>query len=70
MPWELGVSHIGMMPPDDPGLLDPVLTSEGELGIDVRLLDDEWVITEVKPGSPADEAGLRVGYLLESVAPR
>jgi len=67
MLWELGVSHIGMMPADDPGLLDPVLTSEGELGIDVRLLDDEWVITEVKPGSPGAEAGLRVGYLLESI---
>jgi C-terminal peptidase prc len=67
MLWELGVSHIGMMPADDPGLLDLVLTSEGELGIDVRLLDDEWVITEVKPGSPAAEAGLRVGYLLESI---
>ena len=44
-----------------------MLTSEGELGIDVRLLDGEWVITEVTPGSAAADAGLRVGYLLESI---
>ena len=70
MLWELGVSHIGMIPADDPGQIDPALTSEGRLGIDVRLLNAEWVITEVRPGSPAAEVGLRSGYLLESVAGR
>ena len=62
MLWELGVSHIGMIPADDPGLIDPALTSAGELGIDVRFLNGEWVITEVRLGSTAAEVGLRPGY--------
>ena len=67
MLWELGVSHIGLIPADDPGQLNPLLSSEGELGFDVRLLDGEWVITEVKSGSAAAAAGLGVGHVLESI---
>lgn len=66
MLWELDVSHIGVAPPDDPTQLNSQL-SEGELGLDIRLLDEEWVITEVKPGSPAAAAGLQLGYLLETI---
>ncbi|MDH3190977.1 MAG: S41 family peptidase [Acidimicrobiia bacterium] len=67
MLWELGVSHIGVVPPDNPEELDPALTTRGELGIDVRLLDDEWVITHVAPGSAAADAGLLPGFALVSV---
>ena len=66
MLFELDVSHLFVLPPDA-DFVDPMLTTEGELGIHVRLLDGEWVITEVEPGSPAAEAGLRPGYLLDSV---
>lgn len=68
MLFELGVSHLGVAPPDEPEQLEPVLTAEGELGIDVRLLDGEWVITSVEPGSPAADAGMRAGCVLQSVA--
>lgn len=67
MLFELGVSHLFVMPPDE-DFIDPVLTIEGELGIEVRLLDGEWVITAVEPDSSAAEAGLRPGYMLDSIA--
>ncbi len=67
MLFELGVSHLFVLPPDKE-FIDPVLTIEGELGIEVRLLDGEWVIAAVEPDSPAAEAGLRPGYLLDSIA--
>jgi carboxyl-terminal processing protease len=41
--------------------------AEGGIGIDVRLIDDEVVITLVKPLSPADQAGLRPGDILRRV---
>ncbi len=66
MLFELAVSHLFVLPPDE-SFIDPVLATEGELGIHVRLVDGEWVITAVEPGSPAAAAGLRPGYLLDSV---
>ncbi len=66
MVFELEVSHLFVMPPDA-DFVDPVLTTEGELGLKVRLLDDQWVITEVESGSPAAGAGLSPGYLLDGV---
>jgi carboxyl-terminal processing protease len=67
MVFELGVSHLFVLPPEAE-FIDPVLTAEGELGIEVRLLDGEWVVTAVETGSPAAEAGLRPGYLVDSIA--
>ena len=69
MLFELDVSHLFIVPPGTE-FVDPVLTTEGELGIHVRLLDGEWVITDVEPASPAADAGLRPGFLLESVGGR
>ncbi len=67
MVFELGVSHLFVLPPDA-DFIDPVLTAEGELGIEVRLLDGEWVVTVVEAGSPAARAGLRPGYLVDHIA--
>jgi carboxyl-terminal processing protease len=46
----------------------------GDVGLDVRLLGDELVVTHVEAGGPADSAGIRPGWLLvavgdDSVAP-
>jgi len=46
----------------------------GDVGLDVRLLGDQLVVTQVEPGSPADSAGIRPGWVLiaaddDSVAP-
>lgn len=37
------------------------------IGIDVRILDGQVVITRVQPDSPAARAGLRTGYVVRSV---
>ena len=57
MLWELNASHAVVMPNKLMFNLDRAF-AEGGIGIDVRLIDDEVVITRVKPSSPADQAGL------------
>lgn len=68
MLFELGVSHTGVLPASELQQMDPILTAPGWVGFDVRLIEGECLITEVEPGSPADESGLRPGYTLESVS--
>ena len=64
MCFELGVSHIGVIPAVSPEQLEPVLSQAGSLGLDIRIIDGLVVVTDVVPGSPADEAGLQTGYLI------
>jgi carboxyl-terminal processing protease len=66
MLWELNASHAVVMPNKLMFNLDRAF-AEGGIGIDVRLIDDEVVITLVKPLSPADQAGLRPGDILRRV---
>jgi carboxyl-terminal processing protease len=47
--------------------VEPVVAAEGTTGLEVRLLDGEAVITRVGPGSSGEEAGLRPGFVLESI---
>ena len=67
MLWELNASHSVVMP-NRPmfNALDRA-SAEGDIGIDVRLIDDEIVITRVKPSSPAAQAGLRPGDILHRI---
>jgi carboxyl-terminal processing protease len=67
MLWELGVSHLAALPPELATLIDRMTFATGSLGMDVRLLDGTAVVTQVLEGSPADEAGLRLGYVVTSV---
>ena len=67
MLFELDVSHIGVVGPDELEQIDPVLSAEGTLGIDVRLIDGQAVITRVEPGSSGSEAGLRMGLIIQSI---
>jgi carboxyl-terminal processing protease len=39
----------------------------GATGIDVRMLDGEVVVTGVDPGSPAERAGVRPGWVVQAV---
>jgi carboxyl-terminal processing protease len=66
MCFELRVSHIAVVPPDS-NALEPILSSQGSAGIDLRLIDDQAVITAIQAGSPADQAGLRPGYVILSL---
>jgi carboxyl-terminal processing protease len=67
MLWELGVSHLAALPPELAKLIDPMTFATGSSGMDVRLLDGRAVVTQVIEGSPADEAGLKLGYVITSV---
>jgi carboxyl-terminal processing protease len=67
MLWELNVSHTGVGPVDMWPSIEPVGWAEGEIGIDVRLLDDRAVITRVEVESPAEGAGLRPGFVIRSI---
>lgn len=64
---ELHQSHFGVIPPDallKDGSLDlPV----GSIGIDLRIIDDQAVITRVAPNSTADRAGLRPGFVINRI---
>jgi C-terminal peptidase prc len=64
MLFELNVSHLAVVPADE---LATDLSAEGSIGIDVRLLGDEAVITSVKPGSPGGEEGLQPGFVIGSI---
>ena len=39
----------------------------GSTGIDVRVLNGEAVVTAVDPGSPAERAGVRTGWVIRAV---
>jgi C-terminal peptidase prc len=67
MLFELNVSHVAVVPPGQKEQLDPVLSAEGSIGIEVRLLGDEAVITSVQPGSPGDQARLRPGFVVQRI---
>jgi carboxyl-terminal processing protease len=69
MLYELEVSHIGALPPR--WMLErwfsPRDFGQGSIGVDVRWLEEQAVVTSVTPGEPAKEAGLRAGALLHSI---
>ena len=61
MCFELGVSHIFVIPADSPEMMDPVMSAPGSVGIDVRMIDKQVVVVDVEAGSPAELAGLHPG---------
>ena len=67
MLFELDLSHLLAVYPEDFKRYMPVLFAEGDIGADVRLLDGKAVITMVQPGTPAEEAGLHPGFFIERI---
>ena len=67
MLFELGVSHLLALPAELSTELNRETFTTGSLGMDVRLLDDKPVISQVNEGSPAGKAGLLPGYVITSV---
>lgn len=70
MLFELGVSHVGALPPELSSQMDPMTFSAGTLGMDVRSLDGQVVITEVTEGFPAAQAGLKPGLVITALGGR
>jgi carboxyl-terminal processing protease len=62
----IGLSHFAVIPgsPDAPGDRSDLT---GEPGFDVRLIDRQLVVTTVEPEGPADAAGVRPGWIVQSV---
>ena len=67
MLFELGVSHLVALPPSLANELDRMTFATGSLGMDVRQLDGFAVVTQVVEGSAADKAGLKPGFVINSV---
>ncbi|MCP5064008.1 MAG: hypothetical protein GY936_16320, partial [Ignavibacteriae bacterium] len=68
MLFELNSSHCGI------GLLSelekdvsPYLFMNGEIGIDIRIIEDKIVITKVFQKSPAEILQLKTGYIIEKI---
>jgi carboxyl-terminal processing protease len=65
--FELNLSHLLVATKEDLKKHMPILFAEGTVGLDVRWMGEAAVITGVKPGTPADSAGLRPGYTIEQI---
>jgi len=63
-------SHFSLIPKEFADTLVPAEDEDvvtGDVGLDARLLGDELVVTQVEPGSPADSAGIDLGWVLVAV---
>jgi carboxyl-terminal processing protease len=62
---ELNQSHFGIVPPN--AQISATSFGEGEIGIEIQLIDGQFIVTRVEPSSPAAKAGLKTGYALEKI---
>ncbi|HZI19021.1 MAG TPA: S41 family peptidase [Pyrinomonadaceae bacterium] len=75
MVGELKLSHFAIYPP---GAFEPPAAGEnrpaaavrGAAGLDVRFIGNQVVVSRVEPGSAAERAGLRTGFVLTKVGER
>jgi carboxyl-terminal processing protease len=58
-------THFAIIPATVYGDVD-VAAGEGSPGIDLRVLDGKAVVTRVDPGSPAEKAGVKTGWIIAS----
>ena len=60
-------THFAIIPSElEPDLENPK-EGPGELGLDVRLIDDRVVVTGVPDGMPASVAGVKPGWIVEKI---
>jgi carboxyl-terminal processing protease len=68
MLFELGDSHCGIGDLNDAARAgSPYIFGEASVGIDIRLIEEQAVVTRVKDGSPAANAGIRPGFTLVAI---
>ncbi len=62
-------THFGIFPSDvyESASGDGVPAGSAAIGVDVRVLDGEAVVTRVDPGSPAQTAGVERGWVIRNV---
>ncbi|MGH9558860.1 MAG: S41 family peptidase, partial [Bryobacteraceae bacterium] len=49
------------------GDVDPDAIGAGSPGIETRVIDGQAVVTRLDPGSPAEQAGVKPGWIMDSV---
>jgi carboxyl-terminal processing protease len=54
-------------PSDEPVTFDPTEFARFGIGIDLRLINNQFVVTRVESGSSGEKAGLKTGYVIEKV---
>ena len=64
---ELHQSHFNIIPPEAIVDDDSSEPKGGSIGIDLRLIDGQAIITRVEQGSKATSAGLRPGFIIKKV---
>lgn len=64
---ELHQSHFAIIPPEAVTPAEIRESAEGGIGIDLRVVEGQAVITRVEPGSKAAAAGLRTGFAIRQV---
>jgi carboxyl-terminal processing protease len=64
---ELRQSHFHIIPPEAIIHSESKVPQEGGIGLDIRFIDNQAVITRVEPGSRAASAGLRPGFIIKKV---
>jgi carboxyl-terminal processing protease len=67
MLFELRLSHLLVVTTEELKHALPDLFAEGTIGVDIRLINGEAVVTSVKDRSPGAAAGIRPGHLVRSV---
>ena len=67
MLWELKVSHAAFIPPGFFAAVEPIVFAKGGIGINMRMLNGNAVITSVDPESPGHRAGLRSGFIIQAI---
>jgi len=68
MLFELNSSHcgVGLLSELD-NVVSPYIFSNGEIGIDIRIIEDQIMITKVLDSSPAKNANFKEGYIIERI---
>lgn len=68
MLFELNSSHcgVGLLSELDK-VISPYIFSNGEIGIDIRILENQMVITKVLKNSAAEIANIKVGFIIEKI---
>ncbi len=59
-------THFGIIPAAVYSDVD-IMAGDGSPGIDTRVLDGQAVVTRIDPGSPAEKAGVKLGWAVAAV---